>query len=153
MSDGTVTGTREIVVDEVFPHAPQAIWRTLTDGELMLRWLRMPMVGFAPSVGTCFTYQTEPAGAWDGSIRCEVLEVTPNERLVYSWRSGDAGNVGYGAPLDTIVTFTLTPVAGGTRLRLVHSGFVVPRNATALENMGDGWPKVVDEIGTISGED
>lgn len=147
------TDTREIVVDEVFPHAPEAIWKTLTDGALIRRWLPMPSAGFAPVVGTTFTYETTPAGAWDGTIRCEILEVIENERLAYSWRSGDAGNTGYGAPLDTVVTFTLTEVPGGTRLRLVHSGFVLPRNATAFENMGGGWPKVVDDIGAISGED
>lgn len=29
--------TQEIVVDEVFPHAPETIWKTLTSGELMGR--------------------------------------------------------------------------------------------------------------------
>ena len=38
--------------------------------------------------GKRFTYQTTPAGAWDGVIHCEVLEVKPNERLVYSWKGG-----------------------------------------------------------------
>ena len=31
--------TQQIVVDDVFPHAPETIWKTLTDGELMGRWL------------------------------------------------------------------------------------------------------------------
>ena len=39
---------QEIVVDEIFPHAPETIWRTLTDGELMARWLGMTPSGFAP---------------------------------------------------------------------------------------------------------
>jgi uncharacterized protein YndB with AHSA1/START domain len=85
-------------------------------------------------------------------IHCEVLEATPNERLVYSWKSGHAENVGYGAPLNTVVTFTLSKVENGTRLRLVHSGFVLPRNETAFKSMGDGWKKVVPTIGAIAGE-
>jgi len=40
-------------------------------------------------------------------IHCQVLEVVPNERFVYAWKGGHEGNVGYGAPLDTVVTFTL----------------------------------------------
>ena len=76
----------------------------------------------------------------------------PNERLVYSWKSGHAENVGYGAPLNTVVTFFLSRVENGTRLRLVHSGFVLPRNEMAFKNMGDGWKKVVPTIGAIAGE-
>lgn len=143
--------TQQIVVDEVFPHAPQTLWRTLTTGDLIGRWLMVP-TGFAPVAGTRFTFQTRPAGAWDGVIHCEVLEVVANRRLVYAWRSGDAGNVGYGAPLDTIVTWTLSPVDGGTRLRLVHSGFVTPRNDTAFHSMSAGWTKVVQNVGSIAGE-
>src|SRR3954471_22202858 len=144
--------TEAIVVDEVFPHTPERIWRTLTDGALMARWLGMSPMGFAPVKGNQFTYQTTPGGAWDGVIRCEVLEVMPNERLVYSWKGGHPQNVGYGASLDTVVTFTLSKAANGTRLRAVHSGFVLPRNEAAFKNMGDGWKKVVPKIGTIAGE-
>ena len=148
----TQANLREIVVDEIFPHAPETIWKTLTSGALMARWLGMAPDGFAPVVGNCFTYRTTPAGAWDGTIRCEVLEVIPNERFVYSWRGGDDANVGYGSRLDTIVTFTLEPADGGTRLRLVHSGFVLPRNDSAYRNMSGGWSQVVPRIGAIIGE-
>jgi uncharacterized protein YndB with AHSA1/START domain len=153
MNDAALkSATQEIVVDEIFPHAPETIWRTLTDGELMARWLGMTPSGFAPEKGKRFTYQTTPGGAWDGVIHCEVREAIPNERLVYSWKSGHAENVGYGAPLDTVVTFTLSRVANGTRLRAVHSGFVLPGNEAAFKNMGEGWKKVVPRIGAMAGE-
>ena len=142
---------QQIVVDELFPHAPATIWRTLTTGDLIGRWLMAP-TGFEPVKGRRFTFQTKPAGAWDGVIHCEVLEAIPHQRLVYAWRSGDEGNVGYGSPLDTVVTWTLTPVEAGTRLRLVHSGFVTPRNDSAFKAMGDGWPKVFQSVATLSGE-
>lgn len=142
----------EIVVDEIFPHAPETIWKTLTSGDLMGRWLGMAPAGFAPEVGNRFTYQTTPAGEWDGTIRCEVLEIVPNERFVYSWKGGHDGNAGYGSRLDTIVTFTLEPADGGTRLRLVHSGFVLPRNDSAYRNMSGGWSQVVPRIGAITDE-
>ena len=57
----STSGTQDIVVDEVFPHAPETIWKTLTTGELMARWLMEPR-GFAPVQGTRFTYQTKAAG-------------------------------------------------------------------------------------------
>ena len=143
--------TQDIVVEEVFPHAPEAIWKTLTTGELIGRWL-MPTTGFEAVKGKRFTFQTTPAGAWDGIIQCQVLEVMPNERLVYTWKSGHEENVGYGAALDTVVTWTLSKVANGTRLRLVHSGFVLPKNDTAFKNLSDGWKKVVRNLETIAAE-
>src|SRR4051812_48829858 len=120
------TEVRDIVVDEVVPHSPEVVWRALTDAGLISRWLMAPQ-GFAPVVGAEFTYQTTPGGAWDGVIHCRVLEVMPNRRLVYAWQGGHEDNVtGYGAPLDTVVSFTLTPTEAGTQVQLVHSGFVIP---------------------------
>lgn len=141
----------DIALDEVFPHAPEKVWRALTTAELIGRWLMAP-TGFAPVKGNRFTFQTRAAGEWDGRIHCEVLEVVPNERLVYSWRSGHAGNVGYGAPLDTVVTWTLSGTPEGTRVRIVHSGFVLPRNDIAYANMGEGWKKVVRNLDALAGD-
>ena len=145
------SGTQDIVVDEVFPHAPETIWKTLTTGELIARWMMAP-TGFEPVKGKHFTFQTRPAGAWDGVIHCQVLEVMPNERFVFAWKGGHEGNVGYGSRLDTVVTFILSRVENGTRLRLVHSGFVLPKNDTAFKNMSEGWKKVVRNIGDITDE-
>lgn len=145
------TDTHDIVVDEVMPHAPETIWKTLTTGALVTRWMMAPK-GFEPVQGNRFTYQTTPAGAWDGVIHCQVLEVIPNERFSYSWKGGHAGNAGYGSLLDTIVTWTLARVADGTRVRLVHSGFVRPRNDTAFQNMSAGWKKIIPRLGAITDE-
>lgn len=142
---------QNIVIDEVFPHTPELIWKAITSGELIGRWLMTP-TGFAPVKGTRFTYQTTPGGAWDGVIHCEVLDVVPNERLVYAWKGGHESNVGYGSPLDTVVTFTLSKTGTGTRLRLVHAGFALPRNETAFQKMGAGWRSILPRIGDIAGE-
>jgi uncharacterized protein YndB with AHSA1/START domain len=143
--------TQAIVVDEVFPHAPETLWRTLTNGDLITRWMMAPS-GFKPVEGTRFTFKTTPAGAWDGIINCQVLEVVPNERFAYSWTGGDKGNEGYGSPLETIVTFFLSKLESGTRLRLVHSGFVMPVNAVAYRNMSEGWKTIVPRITPIADE-
>lgn len=142
---------QDIVVDEILPHAPETIWKALTTGELIARWLMAP-TGFEPVKGKRFTYQTTPAGAWDGTIHCQVLEVMPHERLVYAWTGGHEGNVGYGAPLDTVVTWALSRTEGGTRVRLIHSGFITPRNDTAFKGMSEGWKKVVRNLDTIAAE-
>jgi len=142
--------TQDIVVDEVLPHAVGTVWKALTSGAMIARWMMEPS-GFEPVEGNRFTFKTTPAGAWDGTIHCEVLEVVANQRFVYAWKGGDAGNAGYGAPLDTVVTFVLTPADSGTRLRLVHSGFVLPRNDTAYTNMSRGWKVCVERIVGVAG--
>ena len=64
MNDAALkSDTQDIVVDEVFPHAPETIWKTLTTGELIGRWL-MATTGFEPVEGKHFTFQTTAAGAW-----------------------------------------------------------------------------------------
>lgn len=152
MNDSALqTDPQAIVVDEVFPHAPATIWKALTTGELIARWMMAPR-GFEPVPGNRFTFQTTPAGEWDGVIHCEVLEVVPCERFVYGWRGGHPGNEGYGAPLDTMVTWTLVPVDHGTRVRLVHSGFVLPKNGTAYRNMSEGWKKVLRNLDEVSAD-
>ena len=77
-----------------------------------------------------------------------VVEVKPGDFVTVAIESIEDG---YGAPLDTQVTFTLTPSDGGTRLRMVHSGFR-PSNHSAYEGMSKGWPTVVGRLGELAGE-
>jgi len=151
MNQAVNSQTHSIVVEDIFPHAPAVIWKALSSGELIGRWLMAPK-GFEPVVGNHFTFQTTPAGAWDGTIHCEVLEVVPDERLSYAWKGGHESNDGYGAPLETVVTFTLSRVEAGTRLRLVHAGFVLPKNDTAYRKMSDGWKTVVRKLDAVAAE-
>lgn len=146
------TKTHDIVVDDILPRDADAIWRMLTTGDLIARWLMQP-TGFEPKVGNRFTFKTTPAGEWDGTIRCEVLEVVPNRRFSYSWKGGHHANSGYGSPLDTVVTWTLEPVKGGTHIRLVHSGFVLPKNESAVQNMSQGWKSIVPRLGNSDAQD
>ncbi len=52
-------------------------------------------------------------------VDCEVLIVAPQKQLSYSWNVGDKSANG----LKSVVTFTLTPTATGTHLRMEQSGF------------------------------
>ena len=115
------------------------------------RWLMSPK-GFEPVKGNHFSFHTPPDGEWDGVIHCEVLEIVPNERLVYTWKSGHESNGVYVSRLDTLVTWTLARHDGGTRLRLVHSGFVMPKNMSMFQNINAGWSKVVPKLIAIVAE-
>jgi uncharacterized protein YndB with AHSA1/START domain len=139
-----------ITVEKVLPHAPEQVWRTLTATELLAKWL-MPN-NFQPVVGQAFTFQTKPMGDWDGVVHCRVLDCEPPRLLRYSWKGGSDSNPAYGSRLDSVVTWTLTAVDGGTHVRMVHDGFVFPGNRFAYDAMSPGWGRVLDAIGRVTAE-
>lgn len=142
--------THAITVEKVLPYAADKIWRTLTTSELLMKWL-MPN-DFQPSVGHHFNFRTRPIGDWDGVVHCEVLDYDPPRLLRYSWKGGADTNPKFGSKLDSVVTWTLTPVEGGTQVRMVHDGFVFPGNRYAFDMMSPGWGKIVDAIGRVAAE-
>lgn len=139
--------TRDIVVEDVLPHSVSKVWQALTAAELLARWL-MPN-DFEPVVGKRFTFTTKPIGDWDGVVHCQVLEVVPLKRLVYSWVGGSDANPAKGSRLDSTVTWTLQAEGAGTRLRMVHAGFRSPGNDFAYDAMSSGWDRIVGRISEI----
>ena len=96
-------------------HAPEKVWRALTDLALLAEWL-LTVVNLELEPGAAFTFKTQPYPGWDGTVNCRTLEIDAHRKLSYTWVVGDMD-------LDTVVTFTLAPTASGTRLSLVQSGF------------------------------
>jgi uncharacterized protein YndB with AHSA1/START domain len=94
-------------------HLPEKVWRALTDPVLLTEWL-LPVIELELEPGAAFTFKTQPQPGWDGIVACRFLEIEAHRKLSWSWVVGD---------IDTIVTFTLTPTASGTRLSVVQSGF------------------------------
>jgi uncharacterized protein YndB with AHSA1/START domain len=144
-SDAGKSEIRDITVEDVLPHAPAAVWKALTTAELITRWL-MPN-DFALEVGRRFQFRSAPMGDWNGIVDCEILEVEPMRRLAYRWQGGSGAGT-----LDTIVTWTLTPVEAGTRLKMVHSGFRLPGNRNAYDAMSPGWGHVLQGIARVTAE-
>lgn len=142
--------THAITVEKVLPYAADRIWRTLTTSDLLMKWL-MPN-DFVAAVGHRFNFRTKPMGDGDGVVHCEVLDCDPPRLLRYSWKGGADTNPDYGSKLDSVVTWTLTPVEGGTLVRMVHDGFVFPGNRFAFDMMSPGWGKIVDAIGRVTAE-
>ncbi|MEH2512459.1 uncharacterized protein YndB with AHSA1/START domain [Nitrobacteraceae bacterium AZCC 1564] len=142
--------TQSIVVEKTLLHAPEKIWRTLTQSALIAKWL-MPN-DFEARVGHRFTFMTKPVGDWDGVVHCEVLDCDPPRLLRYSWKGGSDANPKYGSKLDTIVTWTLTRADDGTHVRMEHSGFRLPENQFAWGAMSPGWGRVLDGIARVTAE-
>ena len=129
-------GNESIEVDYPLEHSPEEVWRLLTEPKLLAKWL-MPN-DIAPVVGHQFNFRTKPMGDWDGVVHCEVLEVEPYTRFIYSWKGGSKKNETWGHELDTICSWTLSPTPeGGTLLHLSHSGF--EPTSFAYQAMGQGW--------------
>jgi uncharacterized protein YndB with AHSA1/START domain len=140
---------RAIVVERILPHPPENVWRVLTTSELISQWL-MPN-DFQPVVGHRFTFRTKPMGRWDGTVDCEVLACEAPRLLRYSWAGGSDDNAEYGSRLHSVVTWTLTPVADGTRLHMEHDGFG-PGNEFAFQAMSGGWERIAGRISELAGE-
>jgi len=129
-------GTESIVVDYTLDDPPAEVWRALTQPKLLAQWLMENDI--EPVVGHKFNFRAKPTADWDGVVHCEVLEVDPPHRLVYSWQGGTEHDGSPGPRLDTTVTWTLTQtVKGGTLLNLVHHGF--RPDDYAFKVIGQGW--------------
>ena len=125
-------------------HAPEKVWRALTDPALLAEWL-LPVVELELEPGAAFTFKTQPYPGWDGIVNCRFLEIEKHRKLSYAWVVGGMG-------LDTVVTFTLTPTESGTRLTLVQTGFK-PEQRQNWGGARYGWKmmgeKLVDLLGRI----
>ncbi|MBI1853241.1 MAG: SRPBCC domain-containing protein [Planctomycetes bacterium] len=122
---------RDVKIERIYPHPAAVVWRALTEPKALGEWLMAN--DFAPRVGHEFRFRTKPAPGFDGIVQCKVLEVDEPRRLSYSWAGG---------PLDTVVSFTLEPVATGTRLRIEHRGFDGVQGFILRMMLGAGWKKM-----------
>jgi len=89
--------------------------------------------------GASLYISPDPDPGWEGTVHCEVIAVAPPRRLSYTWRGGSGERKGYGAWLDTVVTWTLMMrTGGGTLLRLEHAGFTAEDDST-YSILKRGW--------------
>ena len=124
------------------PHAPEKVWRALTEPALLSEWL-LPVVDLQLVPGAAFTFKTQEYPGWDGTVSCRFVEIEAHRKLSYTW------SVPF---LETVVTFTLTPTASGTRLSLVQSGFK-PDQKREFGGARYGWNmmggKLIELLGRI----
>jgi uncharacterized protein YndB with AHSA1/START domain len=120
--------TRDLKFEMLYEQPRERVWAALTDPAALAAWL-MPN-DFAPQVGHRFQFRTKPAPGFDGIVNCEVLELEPPRRLVYSWVGGG---------IDTQVIWTLEESGTGTRLVLEHRGFHGLRGLIVSSILGKGW--------------
>ena len=131
LADTTAKSQIETIAFEFeLNHSPEKVWRALTDPQLLSEWL-LPVIGLELVPGAAFAFKTQAYPGWDGTVNCRLVEIEPHRKLSFTWVVGDM-------EIDTVVTFTLTPTAYGTRLSLVQTGFK-PENKQAFGGQRYGW--------------
>ena len=132
-----------LALDFDLAHPPEKVWRALTDPALLAEWL-LPAIDLRLEPGAAFTFRTQPYPNWDGTVSCRFVEIEPHRKLSYTW------SVPF---LETVVTFTLTPTASGTRLSIVQSGFT-PEQKREFGGARYGWTmmggRLADLLGRIA---
>ncbi len=135
----TVASTRTLTIERELPHPPEKVWRALTESPLIAEWLMGN--DFQPEVGHRFKFRSTPVPNWDGVIDSQVLIVEPVSRLSYSW-----GTMG----MESVVTWTLTPTASGTHVRMEHSGFPSEESAS-YKGAKYGWTNFIGKLENVVG--
>jgi uncharacterized protein YndB with AHSA1/START domain len=144
------TSTTDRIEKEVLLRAPRSrVWRALTDSREFGAWFQIR-----------FTEPFRPGATLHGQITYPgyehlagdfVIETMEPERLfVYRWHPfATDPNYDYSGEPMTRVEFHLEDAEGGTRLRLVESGFdaiPIARRAEALKSNDGGWTEQMKNI-------
>src|SRR5262245_24708968 len=149
-SDTMATTTTDRIEKEILLQAPRArVWRALTDSKEFGAWFQVVFTEpFKPgaTVRGKVTYPGYEHMQLD--IKIERME---SERVFsYRWHpnAGDPGT-DYSKEPMTLVEFTLEETKGGTKLRLVESGFdwiPIARRAEAFKMNEAGWSGQMEAI-------
>ena len=123
------TPTRTVTVEREIAYPPAKIWRALTQPHLIEDWLMKN--DFKLLVDHRFNLR----GDW-GAVDCQVLEVEPERTLSYTWAA---------MGLESVITWTLTPTAKGTLLRMEQAGFR-PDQEQAYQGAKYGWQQLFGKL-------
>jgi uncharacterized protein YndB with AHSA1/START domain len=122
----------------------EKVWSAVTRPEHISKWFGQTVFD-GTGVGARGTLTFEDYGVVP--LRIEALE---EPRLVsYRWGNDDASGT-QPEEVDehsTVFTFTLEPVAGGTQLTVVETGFEVTSDPAAnMESHREGWDAELDKL-------
>lgn len=127
MTQANAVGTieRELHIDA----PPALVYSHFVDPDKLVRWM-----------GREATIDPRPGGDffvdYNGfdRMRGKFVELVPHARIVFTWGWATLGT--QSPPFSTTVQVTLTPDGGGTRLRLVQTGF---ERSDEVEGHSKGW--------------
>ena len=139
---------RTLTMRRTFAADRERVFRAFSDGAQMAEW-------FGPEGCTCRVseYDCRPGGAYNLEIVSpegnpipltgEFREVTPPERLVYTWMWGGESSM---AGQESLVTLDFVARDEGTELRLTHSRL---RNDEQAESHRGGWASSWNKLAKV----
>ncbi|RPH71844.1 MAG: SRPBCC domain-containing protein [Myxococcaceae bacterium] len=143
-------------LQRTIPAPAHAVYRAWLEPDLVRQWmapgsLGVERVDIDERVGGRYSVWQTASGASAGGFECEILELVPDERIVFRW-----GFVGprraEGPVFDSRLTITLREVdRGSTLLTLVHER--LDELARAMPDVADkvqlGWELVLEKLGAL----
>jgi uncharacterized protein (TIGR03086 family) len=118
----------------VVPLDPADTFALITEPDRLRRWMTVAACVDLRAGGE-YRWTVTPGHTAAGT----VVDIDPGRRVVYSWGWEGGGEP---APGASTVTITLTPVDGGTEVRLIHDGLTDEQAARHAE----GWNHYLDRL-------
>jgi uncharacterized protein YndB with AHSA1/START domain len=151
------TGQTAVRLERTIPATPHQVYRAWLEPELLRRWmapggLEMTRAEVDERPGGHYRIWHADAGTEAGGFDCEILELTPDERLVFRW--GFVGPDRAAGPCyDSLLTVTLRAAdGGGTVLTLVHErlGALAAAMPQVAANVGPGWDSALGKLAAMT---
>jgi uncharacterized protein YndB with AHSA1/START domain len=140
-------------LERAIPAPPHQVYRAWLEPELLRRWmapggLEVTRAEVDERPGGHFRIWHADAGAEIGGFECELLELVPDQRIVFRW--GFVGPDRAGGPCyDSLLTVTLREApGGGTVLTLLHERLdaLAAEMPQVAENVGPGWDSALGKL-------
>lgn len=148
-----------VKLQRTLPAPPHAVYRAWLEPELLRQWMApgvdVKRAEVDARVGGRLRIWHAQGGTDVGGFECEIVELVPDERLVFRW--GFVGPERTAGPVyDSLLTITLRAAEGdATILTLVHER--LDDLAAALphvaENVEHGWAMVLEKLAGVLGAD
>lgn len=145
-------------LERVISAPPREVYRAWLDPDLLRRWLApggftVKHAEVEARAGGHFRIWHDEAGADVGGFECEIVELVPDERLVFRW--GFVGPERTAGPVfDSLLTIILNAAPGGaTKLTLIHERLddLAAAMPHIAGNVQVGWKLVLEKLAVTLG--
>jgi len=140
----SATSKDYVIEKTIFIKAPcEKVWRYLTDKDKLGTWFHVAAENLVVDKDYSLLSTERPGEHLLGG---KVLEFNPPHRLVTTFTHQWMNHV------ETIVTWDLFSVDGGTRLHLTHTGFEKTATPFKLaQDHDEGWDEHLTKLRTLAG--
>ena len=151
MASTSMTPDQDAIICEIQISAPpELVFQALIDPKQVMQWWTSETCAIED-----FTIEAKRGGRWSydtkqsglnvnvvSKFHCEgeVLGYDPPRVLAYTW----IANRHEDKARRTVVRWELTPIGGGTRLKVTHTGLA--EEQVARRDYSGGWPGVIDQL-------